>query len=69
MSDLHTFTLSDLISHDHDTALRWVASTNGGEYAGPCSFCGECGRLHVQPETGATNSTRRNRGSITQCLS
>jgi DNA primase len=32
-----------------DTALRRVASTNGGEYAGPCPFCGGRDRLRVQP--------------------
>lgn len=32
-----------------DTRLRKVASTNGGEYAGPCPFCGGRDRLRVQP--------------------
>ena len=33
-----------------DTPLRSVASTGGGEYAGPCPFCGGRDRLRVQPE-------------------
>jgi DNA primase len=32
-----------------DTRLERVASTGGGEYAGPCPFCGGSDRLHVQP--------------------
>jgi DNA primase len=31
-----------------DVPLRRVASTRGGEYAGPCPFCGGRDRLHVQ---------------------
>lgn len=34
------------------TVLRKVAATNGGEYAGPCPFCGGRDRLRVQPERG-----------------
>ncbi len=33
----------------HDTELRKVASTNGGEYAGPCPFCGGTDRFRVWP--------------------
>jgi DNA primase len=33
-----------------DTPLRRVASTNGGEFAGPCPFCGGRDRFRVQPE-------------------
>jgi DNA primase len=33
-----------------DTALKRVASTNGGEYAGPCPFCGGEDRFRVWPE-------------------
>ena len=33
-----------------DTQLRKVATTKGGEYAGPCPFCGGEDRFHVQPE-------------------
>ncbi len=33
----------------HDTQLRKVAATNGGEFAGPCPFCGGKDRFHVQP--------------------
>lgn len=39
--------LLDLIGRD--THLERVASTGGGEYAGPCPFCGGSDRLHVQP--------------------
>lgn len=34
-----------------DTELRRVATTGGGEYAGPCPFCGGNDRLRVQPNT------------------
>ncbi len=33
----------------HDTPLKKVASTNGGEWAGPCPFCGGEDRFRVQP--------------------
>lgn len=33
-----------------DTQLRRVASTNGGEYAGPCPWCGGRDRFRVWPE-------------------
>lgn len=40
----------DLLSlAEHDTQLRKVASTGGGEYAGPCPFCGGRDRFRVQP--------------------
>jgi hypothetical protein len=32
-----------------DTPLRRVAGTGGGEYAGPCPFCGGRDRFRVQP--------------------
>ncbi len=32
-----------------DSKLRRVASTGGGEYAGPCPFCGGRDRFRVQP--------------------
>ncbi|HET8626913.1 MAG TPA: primase-helicase zinc-binding domain-containing protein, partial [Thermomicrobiales bacterium] len=35
-----------------DTRLKKVATTRGGEYAGPCPFCGGRDRLRVQPERG-----------------
>src|SRR5437764_6759257 len=35
-----------------DTRLRRMASTRGGEYAGPCPFCGGRDRFRVQPEQG-----------------
>jgi DNA primase len=34
-----------------DTRLKRVAGTAGGEYAGPCPFCGGRDRLRVQPAT------------------
>jgi DNA primase len=37
---------------ERDTELRKEASTRGGEYAGPCPFCGGHDRLRVQPEQG-----------------
>lgn len=36
----------------HDTSLKRVASTNGGEYQGPCPFCGGKDRFCVWPEEG-----------------
>ncbi len=33
----------------HDVALRRVAATNGGEWAGPCPFCGGRDRFRVWP--------------------
>jgi hypothetical protein len=35
---------------DRDTPLRRVASTRGGEYAGPCPFCAGRDRFRVQPK-------------------
>src|SRR5438094_9406605 len=35
-----------------DTWLKKVASTRGGEFAGPCPFCGGRDRFRVQPERG-----------------
>jgi hypothetical protein len=35
-----------------DTTLVRIASTRGGEYAGPCPFCGGTDRFHVQPMQG-----------------
>ena len=35
-----------------DTRLKKVASTGGGEYAGPCPFCGGRDRFRVQPAKG-----------------
>jgi DNA primase len=34
---------------EQSTTLRRVASSNGGEWAGPCPFCGGRDRFHVQP--------------------
>ena len=36
----------------NDTQLKRVASTNGGEHAGPCPFCGGTKRFKVQPAIG-----------------
>lgn len=52
--DLASVDLLGLIGRD--TALRRVAGTNGGEYAGPCPFCGGRDRLRVQP--GASGKGR-----------
>jgi DNA primase len=35
----------------HDTTLKRVASTKGGEYAGPCPFCGGHDRFRVWPSS------------------
>lgn len=35
-----------------DTQLRKVAGTGGGEWAGPCPFCGGRDRFRVQPALG-----------------
>ncbi len=41
--------LFDLISQD-GIVLKKMATTNGGEYAGPCPFCGGNDRFRVWPE-------------------
>ncbi len=46
-ADARRSNLLDLIGRD--TPLRYVSSTRGGEYAGPCLFCGGTDRLRVQP--------------------
>lgn len=35
-----------------DTTLVRIAGTGGGEYAGPCPFCGGADRFHVTPAAG-----------------
>ena len=35
-----------------DTTWRHMANTHGGEYAGPCPFCGGTDRFHIVPATG-----------------
>ena len=35
-----------------DTTLSRIANTHGGEFAGPCPFCGGADRFHVVPEAG-----------------
>jgi hypothetical protein len=43
----------DLLSlAGRDTALKRVANTGGGEYAGACPFCGGEDRFRVQPAKG-----------------
>lgn len=42
--------LLDLVGRD--TTLTKVATTRGGEYAGPCPFCVGTDRFRVQPERG-----------------
>jgi DNA primase len=45
-----TQTAPDLLSLiGHDVPLRRQASTRGGEYAGPCPFCGGSDRFRVWP--------------------
>jgi hypothetical protein len=46
--DLSRVDLLGLI--ERDTRLRRVARTHGGEYAGPCPFCGGEDRFRVWPE-------------------
>jgi len=48
--DLRGVDLLELIGHDVE--LRRVAGTNGGEYAGPCPFCGGRDRFRVWPQDG-----------------
>jgi DNA primase len=48
MVDIENLDLLALIGTD--TTLRRVASTGGGEWAGPCPFCGGRDRFRVQPE-------------------
>jgi hypothetical protein len=47
VADLFGFDLLNLIGMD--TQLRKVATTNGGEWAGPCPFCGGRDRFRVWP--------------------
>ena len=47
MINVSQVTLLDLVSRD--TQLKRVASTKGGEYAGPCPWCGGDDRFHVWP--------------------
>lgn len=48
MADLTGVDLLALIGTD--TALRRVASTDGGEHAGPCPFCGGVDRFRAWPD-------------------
>jgi hypothetical protein len=45
-----TLTISFLEMVEKDSELRRVSTTNGGEYAGPCPFCGGRDRFHAQPD-------------------
>ncbi|NLI32046.1 MAG: hypothetical protein GX422_04575 [Deltaproteobacteria bacterium] len=45
-------TLLDLLAQD-GVALKKVAGTHGGEYAGPCPSCGGTDRFRVWPEQGS----------------
>lgn len=36
---------------DLNPGMKRVANTNGGEYAGPCPFCGGKDRFRIQPKT------------------
>jgi DNA primase len=47
ISEVCSMILLDLLSHD--TTLRRVASTRGGEYAGPCPWCDGRDRFRVWP--------------------
>lgn len=51
MIDLESIkTSSDLLAlAEQDSQLRKVANTGGGEWAGPCPFCGGVDRFRVQP--------------------
>jgi hypothetical protein len=45
---------SDLLAlAERDAELRRVAGTEGGEWAGPCPFCGGRDRFRVQPHAGS----------------
>jgi len=48
--DLRETDLLSLVGRD--TALKRVAATNGGEWAGPCPFCGGRDRFRVWPDDG-----------------
>lgn len=48
-NNLEIMYLLDVISRN--TSLRRVASTHGGEYAGPCPFCGGRDRFRVWPDS------------------
>ncbi len=48
---------------EQDTKLKRVASTEGGEYKGPCPFCGGEDRFSVQPH----HPSGRGRWSCRQC--
>lgn len=51
MSRTTTLDLFALIAAD--VPLKRVASTHGGEYAGPCPFCGGTDRFRVWPKAGS----------------
>ena len=41
-----------------DTQLKKVATTGGGEFAGPCPFCGGTDRFRVQPNKELSGAVR-----------
>ena len=47
MINVSQVTLLELVNRD--TPLKRVANTKGGEYAGPCPWCGGDDRFHVWP--------------------
>ena len=49
--DTTSIDLLELI--EHETTLKKVATTGGGEYAGACPFCGGTDRFRVQPHRAA----------------
>ena len=51
MSNLFTFV-------NQDTAVKRVAASSGGEYAGPCPWCGGEDRFRVWPEHPRSESGR-----------
>ena len=46
-----TDNILDLVKSDVPSIKR-VANTNGGEWAGPCPFCGGEDRFRVWPDEG-----------------
>jgi|GEM_PF-854361 len=44
--------LLSMINSDTGGRFKRIATTNGGEYAGPCPFCGGRDRCHIQPGQG-----------------
>jgi DNA primase len=51
MTTIPTIDLLSLIEQRSPTRLKRVASTDGGEYAGNCPWCGGSDRFHVWPHS------------------